>query len=198
MMLITPSLLNGFQFYSHYFGVEEEDDTINREQFLRMLRRQPIENPSEAILRGRQLEADVQEYCESGGYDSAPKTIKEIGSHYMGGMWQVPLQRVMGEYLLYGRADFMRMDTIRDIKFTRTYEVGKFLKSAQHRIYLYATGLPRFIYDVTDGFSVWQEQYNHHDDLGSEINHMIRVFIGYLDIDAEAKELFYKHWQALK
>jgi len=197
-MLITPTLLNGFQWYTGYYAETPEDEQISRDDFLRLLRREPMEAPGESILLGRELEDDIVDYCKAGGYDGARRDIKEIGDKCMGALLQQAVKRELDGYLLYGRVDFMRMDTIRDAKFCKSYDVGKFLHSAQHRIYLYCTGLPRFVYDISDRWNVYEEEYANHPKIESELRGMIGDFVGFLARnDAEANELFNKHWKAM-
>lgn len=198
-MLITPTLLNGFRWYSHFYGEQPEDEQINRDDFLRLLRREPMEAPGESILRGRELEDDVYDYCKAGGYGGAPKYIRDIGDKCMGGLWQ---QRVMrdldGQFLLYGRLDVLRRETIRDVKFAKAYDIGRFLHSAQHRIYLFC--LPtaeRFVYDVCDGWNTYEEEYRQSPKIEGEVRMLISDFMGYLRDDREAEELFQRNWKAL-
>mgnify|MGYP006935476695 CR=1 FL=1 len=198
-MLITPTLLNAFQWYTGYYAETPEDEQINREDFLRMLRREPMEAPGESIMLGRELEEDIVDYCKAGGYDGARKDIKEIGDKWVGGMFQVSVKRELDGDLLYGRVDVMRGEFMRDGKFCKQYDVGKFLHSAQHRIYLYCVPtVPRFVYDISDRWNVYEEEYANHAKIESELRGMIADFKNFLrNTDAEANELFNKHWKAL-
>lgn len=198
MMLITATLLNAFRWYSHYYGEEPEDETLAREDFLRMLAREPISDNlvSEAILKGRALETNVFTYCDN-PYTGAPGYIEEIGQRCMGGMRQVVVQSELdGKYLLYGRVDQMRANIIRDIKYCAFYDTGKYIRSAQHRIYLYCSGMPRFDYEVTNERDVWVETYYNHDAMGDEIRGLVWDFTQYLKGDPQALELFNTHWRA--
>lgn len=197
-MLITATLLNGFRWYSSIYGEQPEDEQIGRDDFLRLLRREPMEAPGESILRGRELEQDVVDYCKAGGYAGARKDIREIGDKCMGGLWQVAVKRELDEFLLYGRLDNLRANTIRDVKFAKGYDVGRFLHSAQHRIYLYCIPtIERFVYDISDGWSVYEEEYRQHSGIEDELRSQIRTFTNYLRDDDEARDIFYRNWQAL-
>jgi hypothetical protein len=99
-------------------------------------------------------------------------------------------------FLLYGKTDVIKRDTVYDLKRSKSYEVGKYQKSAQHRIYLYCSKLPRFSYLISDDRSWWAEDYFNHDGIEGEIRQAIRQFIGYLENDPEARALYYDKWKA--
>jgi carbonic anhydrase len=92
--------------------------------------------------------------------------------------------------------DVVKRDTIYDIKFTSNYEVGKFVSSSQHRIYLYCSDLPKFQYLVSDGKEYWIEDYHNHANIENELKGMISDFMNYLDNDIEAKEMFLTKWES--
>lgn len=206
MYLITPTLLNSF---AYYFGYEaeasgEDEEYVSAEQkeakaraeFLSTLRREQFEK-SEAMLAGIAFEDRVRAYC-NGAPDDSP-VVQEIGDICKGGVWQQSVKRVLdGQYLLYGKLDVMKRDTIIDIKRTKSYELGKYQSSLQHRIYFYCTGLPNFRYLVSDERSWWSEDYFNHTGIEQEIRDAIRKLIGYLEHDPEAKAIFYDKWKALE
>ena len=114
------------------------------------------------------------------------------------GLWQQTCKKDLKignkEFLLYGKMDVIKRDTIYDIKFTDNYELGKFLDSSQHLIYLYCTGLPKFQYLISDGKDYWIEDYYNHANIENEIKSKISDFLGYLENDKEAKEMFETKW----
>jgi len=126
--------------------------------------------------------------------------IKDIGDIIKGGLWQQTCKKEIKvgnqEFLLYGKMDVIKRDTIYDIKYTRNYELGKFLDSAQHLIYLYCTGLPKFQYLISDGEDYWIEDYHNHINIENEIKSKISDFLSYLENDKEAKELFKTKWES--
>lgn len=210
LMLITPTLLNGWRWYmnaraSEYDpelpdGIPSAEDMLNRKEFLDLLRRVRVQKVSEPIELGKALETDVQEYAEMGGYKGAPYHIKRMGEMCRGGVWQEPISMVFEDrFLLYGRIDHMLGDCIDDIKFVMeagNYDVGKFLKSSQHPIYLEITQLPRFRYLVSDGFDYWVEEYRRQPDNSETVRSFVHEFERYLTGDDEARDLFTKHWKA--
>lgn len=126
--------------------------------------------------------------------------IKEIGEIVKGGLWQQSIKKEIKvgnqEFLLYGRTDVIKRDTIYDIKFTSNYELGKFSDSSQHLIYLYCSCLPKFSYLISDGKDWWREDYNNHERVEDELKSKITDFISYLDNDKEAKEMFLTKWES--
>lgn len=116
------------------------------------------------------------------------------------GLWQESVKKDLQignqEFLLYGKTDVIKRDTVYDIKYTSNYELGKFLNSAQHLIYLYCTGLPKFKYLISNGKDFWQEDYFNNGNIENEIKSKINDFLSYLENDSEAKNLFETKWQA--
>jgi hypothetical protein len=124
--------------------------------------------------------------------------VVDFANIVKGGLWQQTCKKDLQvgdkEFLLYGKMDVIKRDTIYDIKFTGNYEIGKFLDSAQHLIYLYCSGLPTFQYLISDGKDYWIEDYHNHIDIENEIKSKISDFLGYLENDKEAKEMFETKW----
>lgn len=204
MNLITPSLLNSFAYYLTYeteltiadgennVTIEQKEAAV-REEFLNTLRRVRTA-PTESMQKGIDLEDRIRAYCDGAQEDD--RVIIEIGNTVKGGGWQQVVKRELDGFLLYGKVDVMKTDTLHDIKFTGSYDLGKFQKSAQHRIYFYCSGLPKFSYHVTDGRYVWREDYANHAGIEHEIRTLIREFTGYLENDSYAKELYYANWKS--
>ena len=116
------------------------------------------------------------------------------------GLWQESVKKDLQignqEFLLYGKTDVIKRDTVYDIKYTSNYELGKFLNSAQHLIYLYCAGLPKFKYLISDGKDFWQEDYFNNGNIENEIKIKINDFLSYLENDSEAKNLFETKWES--
>lgn len=206
MYLITPTLLNAFEYYFNFEGEAsdgEDGDVISaeekeaqaRKEFLQTLNREKFP-PTPAMQAGIDFENRVFAACKGEPDDS--EVVRELAEICAGGHWQARVMAQMDGFLLYGKADVIKMDTIIDIKRTKSYDLGKYQKSAQHRIYLYCTKLPRFSYLVSDERSWWREDYFNHDGIEQEIRQLIRNFTSYLENDAEAKALFYDRWRSLE
>jgi len=196
--LITPTLINAYQYYIHD---EFKSPTESRADFLKTLSREKFE-PNEAQAKGLKFEARVNEFCGQlvkgiTDYDDVAILIANI---VKGGLWQQTCKKDLQvgnqEFLVYGKMDVVKRDTVYDIKFTSNYELGKFLNSAQHLIYLYCTGLPKFQYLISDGKDYWIEDYYNHANIENEIKGKINNFLGYLENDMEAKKLFETKWGA--
>jgi hypothetical protein len=191
MLLITPSLLNSFRYYFSYEGENEIDV---RNDFLRTLSRQPSQ-PNEAMQKGIDFENRVQSYCNGVGIETG--SAKQIGDIVKGGLWQYALKKPLGDFLLYARADVIKADTIYDIKTAKTYDLGKYQGSMQHRIEFYCSDLPKFQYLVassTNDDDWWIEEYINHDKIENEIAFAIHELTEYLKNDKEASDLFYSKW----
>lgn len=204
--LITPSLLGSF---SWYLSDESEDA---RQKFLQILRRERTPT-TPAQQKGLDFEEAIKEVCETkeieqvfhfSNFEDFDDRIREaeivnsLAAIVKGGLWQQTVKKDLTvgnqEFLLYGKCDVIKRDTIYDIKFTSNYEVGKFLDSSQHLIYLYCLGLPKFQYLISDGKEYWVEDYHNHAGIENEIKSKISDLMSYLENDQEAKEMFFTKW----
>ena len=197
--LITPTLLNSFQYY---IQDEYKSPADSRADFLRTLSRERFE-PNEAMQKGIDFENEIKTIADKfielkiEDYEAESNLFK-IADIIKGGLWQQTCKKDLTignqEFLLYGKCDVVKRDTIYDIKYTSNYEVGKFLDSAQHLIYLYCLDLPKFQYLVSDGEEYWVEDYYNHVGIEDEIKSKISDFLSYLENDKEAKEMFFTKW----
>ena len=205
--LITPTLINAYQYY---INDEFKSPADSRADFLKTLSREKFK-PNEAMQKGIELEDTIKEisssdfayrsFCDSLPEDNIEQrdiTMLLLVDIVKGGLWQQTCKKDLKignkEFLLYGKMDVIKRDTIYDIKFTDNYELGKFLDSSQHLIYLYCTGLPKFQYLISDGKDYWIEDYYNHANIENEIKSKISDFLGYLENDKEAKEMFETKW----
>jgi len=197
--LITPSLLNNF---SYYLQDEFKSPADSRADFLKTLSREKFE-PNEAMAKGIFFEDSVNDFCKGALKIEVKEPcywdcVKSIGDIVKGGLWQQSVKKEITvgnqEFLLYGRTDVIKRDTVYDIKFTGNYELGKFLGSSQHLIYLYCTGLPNFSYLISDGKDWSREDYVNDGTVENRIKSMISDFMSYLENDLEAKEMFINKW----
>ena len=210
--LITASLLNSYQYY---IQDEFKSPADSRADFLKTLSRERFE-PNEAMQKGIDFEDDLMQVSldlrgfenylssNSNNFETKPFSrdiiLHELGAIVEGGLWQESVKKEITvgnqEFLLYGRMDVIKRDTIYDIKFTSNYELGKFMNSSQHRIYLYCLGLPKFQYLISDGKEYWIEDYHNHEGIEDELKGMISDFMSYLENDKEAKEMFLTKWES--
>ena len=200
--LITPTLLNS---YEYYIQDEFKSPADSRADFLKTLSKEKFE-PNKAMQKGIDFENDIKAKCdgyillngkENPDYETVCGEITEI---VKGGLWQESVKKDLQignqEFLLYGRTDVIKRDTVYDIKYTSNYELGKFLNSAQHLIYLYCSGLPKFKYLISNGKDFWQEDYFNNGNIENEIKSKINNFLSYLENDSEAKNLFETKWES--
>jgi hypothetical protein len=197
--LITPTLINSFQYY---INDEFKSPADSRADFLKTLSKEKFE-PNEAMQKGIDFEEEIFQQCclekEVGKKLTSDPICDAIVKIVKGGLWQETCKKELKignqEFLLYGKMDVIKRDTIYDIKYTSNYELGKFLGSAQHLIYLYCTGLPKFKYLVSNGKDLWIEDYFNNVNIENEIKSKINDFLSYLENDSEAKNLFETKWK---
>lgn len=194
MLLITPTLLNSWRYYLDCNTGDDSAEKKAREEFLSTLKREKRE-PNYHMKRGIEFENRVYQYTTLGEH-ADDEVIKELGEICKGGSWQTVHKSILGDYLLYGKSDVVKENTIYDIKFTSNYDTGKYLESMQHRIYLYCSGLPNFSYLISDSKNVWCEDYFNNEKIKDEIESEIKEFRCYLKNDACAEEIFLKNWQS--
>ena len=193
-LLITQSLLSSWQYQYQAFDPESA-----HEDFLRVLRREKSK-PTQAILDGIQFENMVTACCEGSPPPEGHKwgeAVRAIADRLQGSQFQVVAQRsamVAGvPFLLYGRLDALKAGVIYDIKFSRSYQVGKYLDSPQHPMYF--TLVPeayKFEYVVFTGSDVCVESYDREDV--PEIFPTIRNFINYLEL-SKLDKIYCQKWE---
>lgn len=211
-LLITPSLLDSWDWY-----MQNESDTA-RDEFVGVMKR--IRSPdNEAMLHGRAFEARVRIACDpyhqewltdSDRYDLDQTSEKETDEEYIacveelsdnlrGGVWQVVLSRTetIGgiEFLKYGRIDVLKYG-IFDVKYSQTFESGKYLNKAQTKMYLdLAPQAPWMQYTVCDGHVIYYGDKFIRADV-SPINADILDFWNWLQCDKELLFLYLNNWQS--
>lgn len=211
--LITPSLYSSWYYY-HYAeeaAAQVEGDEPKRDQkaeFITTLKRESIE-ATPAMIAGREFEADVMLACMGGqpdlgsrmlDDDAYMRCVLEVAEHVRGGLWQ---ERIMKDatfrnmpFLLYAKADVVKRHTVYDIKFVRQYEVGKYTNSVQHKIELVGSGLPNFKYLISDGRSVWAEDYHLNRDTEKELTGDLVDMVDNIMADKTFSALYIEHWKS--
>lgn len=202
--LMTHSLLSSWLYSlreNPYEDMETEKDA--REEFLKVLRREPTE-VTEAMQNGNDFEALVTKILtgnagtafafEPKWYDAASAVASEL----QGAQLQFSVSKrvlIAGqEYVLHGRFDALRAGVISDIKFSKSYEKGKYFDSTQHPMYMFLMPTAReFTYIVSNGSGVWHETYTREET--RDIFPIITAFLSWLE-DAGLLELYRKHWVA--
>lgn len=190
--MITHSLLSSWLYTMRdnpYETADSTDDPMS--DFLRTLRREPTPT-TEAMQKGIDFEnlvADIladkvrPEFVTDGtintssysgevmGYDKYPKwyyAAKKVANIIRGGLLQVPESKTVEiggmQILLYGRLDALKAGTVYDIKFSGSYDRGKYFDSTQHPMYMeLVPDAERFCYIISNGTDVWTEEYRREE-----------------------------------
>lgn len=127
------------------------------------------------------------------------KPAKQIADTIAGGVLQYKARKNVAicgmDLLLYGRLDALKAGVVYDIKFSKHYDVGKFVDSTQHPMYLRI--LPeayKFVYLVSNGSTVWTETYRRDETL--PIEPIVADFLNWLSANG-LMDLYKKHWETL-
>lgn len=201
--LITQSLLSAWAYcFDCYEGFEDDA----REEFLRVLRREPGEQ-TEAMLNGVNFETGV--YLAAAGLPDNPNPkwingTKAVADIIRGAQIQVKASREIivddMRFLVYGILDALKAGVIYDVKFVNSRFnslelAGRYLNSAQHPAYFYIVPeASEFKYLVSDGEDIYIEQYRREDvrSIGEIISEFIESLRGWNLLD-----LYKEKWLAL-
>lgn len=203
--LITHSLLSAWLYSMKDNPYEEGDDPEKEtalQEFLHVLRREPtpttpamqngidFENLVTSILEGKTV-AETEKW-----YDAAVKVAGMIRGAKLQYVASKPVTIAGMEFLLYGRLDALKEGRIYDIKFSQSYERGKYRDSTQHP--MYCKLIPEamnFTYIISNGQDVWTEVY-WWDEV-QRIEPIIADFVAWLN-DMNLMETYKEHWGARK
>lgn len=199
--LITHSLLS-----SWIWAMKDnpyEDMTTERDKtddFLKSLNREPIER-TPAMQNGIDFENLVTDIMFQLGdpkhkwYNAALKVHDIVRK---GSLLQYAAKKeitVAGkDLLLYGRLDALRAGVVYDIKFSGSYERGRFIDNTQHPTYLeLIPQAKQFVYVVSNGREVWTETYTREDT--PSIIPIIDDFLAWLETH-ELMHIYEEKWQS--
>ena len=218
--LLTHSLLSAwlYSMQDNPFADATQEDT-SKEDFMRVLRREPtptteamqngidFEDLITAIVKGipmakshdynystKQTEEKMVPTQEHKWFPAAMQALKYVN----GGLLQVPESKTVEiggmEIFLYGRLDALKAGKIYDIKFSGSYDRGKYIDSTQHPMYLeLLPSAESFTYLVSNGTELWTEKYRR--DETRSIFPIIRDFVTYLD-GTGLMPIYREHWVA--
>lgn len=190
---VTQSLLSAWEY------VYKLDDGY--EQFLKTLNRIK-EPPTKAMLDGIRFENCVEAVLNGAPIDSTHewyKPIMELTEVLRDSQYQVSLYRDMTiagqKTVLHGILDFLKMGTIFDTKYSKTYKVGKYLSSPQHPMYFaLVPEATEFKYLICDGKDIFTERYQ--PDECEPIEKRIERFYKFLQT-YNLWETFVEKWKML-
>lgn len=192
--LITPSLYSSW----FYYKTSEDDSKL---EFLKTLRKEKIQ-PNEKMMKGIELELDVQALATGTKPNSTDQEwldcCRWMADKVRMGLWQekVYKETMIGSFqvLLYGKADFVRRNKVYDIKYSESYEVGKYQDSIQHDLYMMCSNLPYFEYLITDGRNKYQEDYARSEKSDHIMLGNIHEMLMNITSNAEFAEAFNANW----
>lgn len=201
MYLITHSLLSSWLYAmksNPYEDLYTERDSY--QDFLKSLRREPTET-TEAMQKGIDFEDMVTDIVKGREIDPSDKWYEaatKVAGIVKGGFLQYKAKKpitVSGiPFLLYGRLDVLKAGQVIDIKFSGSYERGKFFDSTQHPTYLeLIPEADSFMYLITNGTEVWTETYRR-DETPSIVT-IIESFVEFLRVN-DLWEIYEQHWKA--
>lgn len=202
--LMTHSLLS-----SWLYAIKEdpfEDATTERDhfaEFMDILNRVPTPT-TEAMQNGIDFEELVTSIAngaiwqtdkENKWYDAASSVARIV----RGGQFQYKAKKTVTvggiEFLLYGRLDVLKAGTIYDIKFSKSYDRGKYFGSTQHPLYMeLIPEARRFTYLVSNGTDVWTESYTRGET--RSIFPVIADFTDWINCNGLWK-IYVEKWAAL-
>ena len=191
---LTQSLLSSWEWmYKKDDGYEDFLRTLNREPkqaTQAMLDGIQFENVLNNVLKGEELPTSHEWY--------AP--ITEMVEELWGAQQQVNLYadtEVDGQrILLHGILDYLKAGHIYDCKFSKRYELNKYLNSPQTPMYLAL--VPEafdFTYIISDGKYVYRERYPR--DIVQPIEVTIRYFLKFMNSRPDLYKILKEKWSVL-
>ena len=200
--MITHSLLSAWLrsiSENPYDDATQEDSS--KEEFLRVLRREPTPT-TEAMQNGIDFEDMVTALTQ--GRPTDPKkaawleAAQKVADIVRGGQLQYAAKQYVQAYgteiMLYGRLDALKAGHIYDIKFSKSYERGKYYDSTQHPMYLQL--IPEaldFTYLVSNGTDLWTECYRREEP--APIMYTVNNFLSWL-YTMGLMQLYQEKWLA--
>lgn len=221
--LMTHSLLSAWLRSMKDNPYEEGDDPEKEtalEEFMHVLRREKtpttpamqsgidFEDLVTAILTGKEKAnyhitsrdetqtLKVYRLDEHPMYEAAYKVAGMIQGAKLQYVAKKPVTIAGMDFLLYGRLDAMKEGRIFDIKYSGSYERGKFRDSTQHPMYYeLVPEIMNFTYVVSNGSDVWTEVYWF--DQIPRIEPVITDFVQWLQ-DMNLMETYKQYWGAME
>lgn len=187
---VTQTLLSSFLWvFKKDEGYEDFLRTLHREKTpptKAMLDGIRFENCLNSVLNGEQIPDDHE----------WKSPITEMSYELWGARQQVVLFSEMQienqTFLLHGVLDYLRGGRIWDCKFSKTYDLNKYIKSPQHPMYMALVPEAfEFEYIICDGKYVYRERYPR--DIVPPIEPIIKNFKHFLE-KHNLYEIFLKKW----
>lgn len=109
--------------------------------------------------------------------------IEELRPIVDGAIYQQFVCRECEGYMLLGFCDLIKRDTIYDLKFVSTYDLGKYTDSVQHLIYLYCTDMQNFEYIIGCGKKDLEIYFEKQPRDDQKLKATIKQFITWLKMN---------------
>lgn len=193
--LLTHSLLS-----SWLYAMKDMGDRDTYQEFLQVLRREPTPR-TEAMQKGVDFEDLVTAITLGKGDEASPwyPAARKVAGIVQGGILQCKASRPIEvdgvPLLLYGRLDCLKAGVIDDIKYSTSYDRGKYLGSTQHPTYFeLVPEAETFRYLISNGTEVWTETYRR--DETPSIYPTISQFLTFLN-DMGLMDIYRKGWESL-
>jgi len=187
--LVTHSLLTSWYWTlkdNPYETADADPGKLSKmDEFMLTLDREPIPT-NEAMQKGIDFEHLVNRAVVGAPDDSHRWSVAaaEVASHMTGAHLQFRANKeatVRGvPVLLYGRFDALKAGVIFDVKYSGSYEVGKYIDSTQHPMYMeICPEAYEFVYLISNGSAVYKETYRR--DETQSIYPIIEQFFNWLE-----------------
>lgn len=209
-LLITQSLLSDWQWFlqdESENAVEKWKSSLRRESkpdtpemqagraFESRVRLQ--NEPDGSWLTARDIE-DLKATEDDGKNEEYFNTVLEVASMTQGGFWQPALSEIydngLQSFVLYGRLDVLKLGII-DVKFSKTFEVGKYKNCPQVRMYMHlAKQAPDMTFVVSNGHTVMTDYFIRQDV--EPIEPLVNDFWNWLNRYPEYLSLYIENWKS--
>ena len=184
--LMTHSLLSAWVYALKENPFEDATSESDKySEFLKTLNRERTET-TDAMRKGIEFEDLVTDIALGGGDEKSPwfDAASKIAKVVKGGAMQLRAYKEIAvgnvSILLHGRLDTLKTGRIYDIKFSGSYDKGKYFSSTQHPTYFALVPEAfEFTYLVSNGSAVWTETYRPEDT--PSIIPTIEEFLSWLD-----------------
>ena len=210
MIKIYPTLVDSFRYYldSETMTLQEMVDRINRKPqpaSMPMLKGRAFNDLIDDLSAGREKPVEtmvvgdvrVQAYSQTVEYgaglgmtfsfskDVADEIAEMVKDSVAQVFTQGKIETSFGEVLIYGYADYLKADTVLELKTGEYYDFPKFLKSFQHKCYLYClrqegyeTELCRYLF--TDFRDVKVEEYYWTEEMQASLLTDLEAFLSFV------------------
>lgn len=185
MLYITPTLYSSYFYYIN--GISEEED------FLRVLNKE-YSPPTPLIQAGIDFEKEVKSINNNEIVSDNPISCK-VASITAGGLWQVSCAKELRGFMLYGKADVVKQDHIYDVKFCKSYSIGKYKNSIQHLVYMYCLDIPFFEYLINvKNKSFYKEFYSKDKLTEIVLTDAVYDLVNFIKLNPRFRKIFKEKW----